>query len=89
MLINVLIDVLIDVIVDVLIDVIVIVIAIAIATATAVRELIKNSLGGPFWGIILADIASAFIILIGVIAAPNFKRCGISTTFPRGPSSSL
>ncbi len=65
-----------------LIFVALIIIVITFAIAAAVRELIKNSLGGLSYGAILANIASAFIILIGVIAALNQVNIAVTVTTP-------
>lgn len=56
----------------------IIIVVITAAIAAAVRELISNTLGGLSYGRTLANIAAAFIIGIGVIAALN--QVGIATT---------
>lgn len=56
----------------------IIIIVVTAAIATAVRELISNTLGGLSYGRTLANIAAAFIIALGVIAALN--QVGIATT---------
>ena len=56
----------------------VVIIVIAAAIAAAVKELISNTLGGLSYGNILANVASAFILGLGVIAALN--QVGIATT---------
>jgi len=56
----------------------IIIIVIASAIAAAVRELIANTLGGLSYGRILANIASVFILGLGIIAALN--QVGIATT---------
>ena len=56
----------------------VVIIVITAAIAAAVRELISNTLGGLSYGKTLANIASFFIIGLGVIAALN--QVGIATT---------
>jgi hypothetical protein len=60
-----------------LIVAIVIVVVVA-AIAAAVRELITNTLGGLSYGEVLANIASVFILGLGVIAALN--QVGVATT---------
>lgn len=56
----------------------IVIIVVTAAIATAVRELISNTLGGLSYGKALANIAAAFIIGLGVIAALN--QVGIATT---------
>lgn len=56
----------------------IIIIVVTAAIATAVRELISNTLGGLSYGKVLANVAAAFIIGLGVIAALN--QVGIATT---------
>jgi len=56
----------------------IIIVVVAAAIATAVRELISNALGGLSYGTILANIAAAFILGLGIIAALN--QVGIATT---------
>lgn len=56
----------------------IVIIVITAAIAAAVRDVITNTLGGLSYGRTLANIASAFIIGIGVIAALN--QVGIATT---------
>ena len=56
----------------------IIIIVIASAIAAAVRELISNTLGGLSYGRVLANIASVFILGLGIIAALN--QVGIATT---------
>jgi hypothetical protein len=56
----------------------IIIVVITAAIATAVRELITNTLGGLSYGKTLANIAAAFILGIGIIAALN--QVGIATT---------
>jgi len=56
----------------------IIIVVITVAIATAVRELISTALGGLSYGRTLANIAAAFILGIGVIAALN--QVGIATT---------
>ncbi|WP_147067219.1 mechanosensitive ion channel family protein [Terrabacter aerolatus] len=56
----------------------IIIIVVASAIAAAVRELIANTLGGLSYGKALANIASIFILGLGIIAALN--QVGIATT---------
>ena len=56
----------------------IIIVVVAAAIAAAVRELIGNTLGGLSYGKALANIASAFVLGLGVIAALN--QVGIATT---------
>ncbi len=56
----------------------IVIIVVASAIAAAVRELITNTLGGLSYGKVLANIASVFILGLGVIAALN--QVGIATT---------
>ena len=56
----------------------IIIIVIAAAIAAAVKGLIQGSLGGLSYGKALANIASIFILGLGVIAALN--QVGIATT---------
>ena len=56
----------------------IIIIVVAAAIAAAVRELISNTLGGLSYGKALANIASVFILGLGIIAALN--QVGIATT---------
>ncbi|GII26189.1 mechanosensitive ion channel family protein [Planosporangium mesophilum] len=56
----------------------VIIVVVASAIAGAVRDLITGALGGLSYGRALANVASWFIIAIGVIAALN--QIGVATT---------
>jgi hypothetical protein len=56
----------------------IIIVVVASAIAAAVRELISNTLGGLSYGRVLANIASVFILGLGIIAALN--QVGIATT---------
>jgi len=56
----------------------IIIIVVAAAIAAAVRELIANTLGGLSYGKLLANLASIFILGLGIIAALN--QVGIATT---------
>ncbi|MDJ0355217.1 hypothetical protein [Paenarthrobacter sp. PH39-S1] len=50
--------------------------------AAAVRELIVNMLGGLSYGKMLGNVASAFIIFLGVIAALNQMNIAVTVTTP-------
>ncbi|TFC91790.1 MULTISPECIES: hypothetical protein [Cryobacterium] len=65
-----------------LIFVALIIIVITFAIAAAVRELIVNTLGGLSYGKLLANLASGFIIIIGVIAALNQVNIAVTVTTP-------
>ncbi|TFC01048.1 hypothetical protein E3O42_11265 [Cryobacterium adonitolivorans] len=65
-----------------LIFVALIIIVITFAIAAAVRELIISTLGGLSYGKLLANLASGFIILIGVIAALNQVNIAVTVTTP-------
>ncbi|MDQ3615779.1 MAG: hypothetical protein M3393_03980 [Actinomycetota bacterium] len=56
----------------------IIIIVVAAAIAAAVKTLIEGTLGGLSYGKVLAGIASAFILFLGVIAALN--QVGVATT---------
>ena len=56
----------------------IVIVVITAAIAAAVRDLISNTLGGLSYGRALANIAAAFIIGIGIIAALN--QVGVATT---------
>jgi hypothetical protein len=56
----------------------IIIVIIAAAIAAAVKGLIQNTLGGLSYGKILANVASIFILFLGVVAALN--QVGIATT---------
>jgi hypothetical protein len=56
----------------------VIIVVVAAAIASAVRDLVGGALGGLSYGRALANVASVFIIALGVIAALN--QVGIATT---------
>jgi hypothetical protein len=56
----------------------IVIVVVAAAIAAAVRELIANTLGGLSYGRVLANIASVFILGLGIIAALN--QVGIATT---------
>ena len=56
----------------------IVIVVVAAAIASAVRDLITGALGGLSYGRLLANLASIFIIALGVIAALN--QVGIATT---------
>ena len=56
----------------------IIILVVAASIAAAVKGLIENMLGGLSYGRTLANIASAFILFLGVIAALN--QVGVATT---------
>lgn len=56
----------------------IIIVVIAAAVAAAVKTLIEGTLGGLSYGKVLAGIASAFILFLGVVAALN--QVGVATT---------
>lgn len=56
----------------------VIIVVVATAIASAVRDLISGALGGLSYGRLLANLASWFIIALGIIAALN--QIGVATT---------
>jgi hypothetical protein len=56
----------------------IIIVVVASAIAGAVRDIISGALGGLTYGRVLANVASWFIIAIGVIAALN--QIGVATT---------
>jgi hypothetical protein len=56
----------------------IIIVVVAAAIAAAVKDLISNALGGLSYGRLLANVASIFIIGLGVIAALN--QIGVATT---------
>jgi hypothetical protein len=56
----------------------IVIVVVAAAISAAVRELVANTLGGLSYGKLLANIASIFILGLGIIAALN--QVGIATT---------
>ena len=56
----------------------IIILVVAASIAAAVKGLIENMIGGLSYGRVLANIASAFILFMGVIAALN--QVGVATT---------
>lgn len=60
----------------------IIIVIISAAIAAAVKTLIQGSLGGLSYGKVLANIASIFIIGIGIIAALNQVDIAVTVTTP-------
>jgi hypothetical protein len=60
----------------------IIIIVVAAAIAAAVKTLIEGTLGGLSYGKVLANIASAFILFLGVIAALNQIEVATAVTTP-------
>jgi hypothetical protein len=60
----------------------IIIIVVASAIAAAVKTLVEGSLGGLSYGKTLANVASAFILFFGVIAALNQVDVATSVTTP-------
>lgn len=60
----------------------IIIIVIAAAIAAGAKALIQNTLGGLSYGKVLANIASIFILFIGVTAALNQIEVATSVTTP-------
>ena len=60
----------------------IIIIVVAAAIAAAVKTLIEGTLGGLSYGKILATIASAFILFLGVVAALNQIEFATTVTTP-------
>jgi hypothetical protein len=56
----------------------IIIVVVAAAIAAAVKTLIEGTLGGLSYGKLLAGVASAFILFLGVVAALN--QVGVATT---------
>jgi hypothetical protein len=56
----------------------IVIVVVAAAIAAAVKTLIEGTLGGLSYGKVLANIASVFILFLGVIAALN--QVGVATT---------
>ena len=56
----------------------IIIIVIASAIAKVVKDLVSNTLGGLSYGNIIANIASIFILFLGIVAALN--QVGVATT---------
>ena len=60
----------------------IIIVVVAAAIAKAVKDLISNMLGGLSYGNVIANIASIFILFLGVIAALNQIGVATSVTTP-------
>jgi hypothetical protein len=60
----------------------IIIVIVSAAIAAAVKTLIQGSLGGLSYGRVLANIASIFIIGIGIIAALNQVDIAVTVTTP-------
>lgn len=60
----------------------IIIIVVASAIAAAVKTLIEGTLGGLSYGKVLANIASGFILFLGVIAALNQIEVATTVTTP-------
>lgn len=58
------------------------ILVITFAIAAAVRDIIRSTLGGLSYGRTLANLASAFIIGLGVIAALNQMGIAVTVTVP-------
>ena len=56
----------------------IIIIVVAAAIAKVVKDLVSNTLGGLSYGNIIANIASVFILFLGIVAALN--QVGVATT---------
>ncbi|AFM20266.1 hypothetical protein Mycch_5622 (plasmid) [Mycolicibacterium chubuense NBB4] len=59
-----------------------IIVVVASAIAAAVRDLLSNSLSGLSYGRLLANLASIFILGLGVIAALNQIGIALTVTLP-------
>lgn len=59
-----------------------IIVVVASAIAAAVRDLLSNSLSGLSYGRMLANIASVFILGLGIIAALNQIGIALTVTLP-------
>lgn len=59
-----------------------IIVVVAAAIAAAVRDLVSNALGGLSYGRMLANIASVFILGLGIIAALNQVGIALTVTLP-------
>jgi hypothetical protein len=60
----------------------IIIVVVAAAIAKAVKDLISNMLGGLSYGNVIANIASVFILFLGVIAALNQIEVATTVTTP-------
>ncbi|TFV60285.1 hypothetical protein E4P42_04895 [Mycobacterium sp. PS03-16] len=60
----------------------VIIVVVAAAIAAAVRDIVSNALSGLSYGRLLANIASVFILGLGIIAALNQVGIALTVTLP-------
>ena len=60
----------------------IVIVVIAAAIAAVVRDLLSTTLGGLSYGRMLANLASVFVIALGVIAALNQVGIAVSVTLP-------
>jgi len=60
----------------------IVIVVVAAAIAKAVKDLVQNMLGGLSYGNVLANIASVFILFLGVIAALNQVEVATTVTTP-------
>lgn len=60
----------------------IIIVVVAAAIAAAVRDIVSNALGGLSYGRMLANIASIFILGLGIIAALNQIGIALTVTLP-------
>jgi len=60
----------------------IIIVVVAAAIAAAVKTLIEGTLGGLSYGTVLANIASGFILFLGVVAALNQIEVATAVTTP-------
>lgn len=60
----------------------IIIVVVAAAIAAAVRDIVSNALGGLSYGRLLANIASIFILGLGIIAALNQIGIALTVTLP-------
>jgi len=60
----------------------IIIVVVAAAIAAAVKTLVEGTLGGLSYGKVLANIASGFILFLGVIAALNQIEVATAVTTP-------
>jgi hypothetical protein len=60
----------------------IIIVVVASAIASAVKDLIMGAMGGLSYGRVLANIASVFIIALGVIAALSQMGIAVAVTLP-------
>ena len=60
----------------------IVIVVVAAAIAKGVKDLVQNMLGGLSYGNVLANIASIFILFLGVIAALNQVEVATTVTTP-------